>query len=180
MKPKLSVNERKVLAHLIGDGRISCTEIARNLGITSQAVGKIKDKLEKEGFIQGYTAEVDFEKLGVNVFAIAFFNFKSGSWSRLERQDIMQRVKGPHLVRVYRLSEGDITHMVVYGFRSVKEMEHYFQVLQTEREHISELKKVYVISSESILKDSPKELFLKLIDELDLDVLARPEKPKPM
>ena len=92
----------------------------------------------------------------------------------------MQRVRGPHIIRIYLLSEGDVTHIVVYGFRSLKELDNYFHVLQTERGHISELKKLHVFSGDSILKDSPAELIEKVVDEFGSDMLARPEKPKPM
>jgi Lrp/AsnC family leucine-responsive transcriptional regulator len=180
MKLDMSDNERKVLKYLIQNSRMSCTDMARKIGITSQAIGRIVDKLENTGVIKGYTANIDYEKLGIDVLAIAFFRFKSGSWTHLEREDIMQRVKGPHLVRVYRLNEGEFTHIVVYGFRSIKELDNYVHILQTERGHISELKKLYVLSAGSVLKDSPAELLLKAIDELDQEILARPEKPKPM
>jgi len=180
MKLKLSENEKRVLKSLIRDGRVSCTKIAKDLGITPQAVGKIQDKLESMGLIKGYTAIVDFDRLGIEVFAIAYFRFKSGSWSRLEREDIMQRVNGPHLINVYLLTEGEATHIIVYGFRNLKELDNYFHILQTERGHISELKKLHILSADSILKDSPNELLIKVIDELGVEKIARPEPPKPM
>jgi len=176
---RLSKNEGEVLKHLIRDGRAQCTEIAKRLGVSSQAIGKIKDKLEKQGVIKGYHAEIDPKKLGIDVFAIALFRFKSGVWNKLEEEDIKRRMRGPHLVRVYRLTEGDYTHMVIYGFRSMREVENYFQVLQKERAHISELKKLYVMTAESVIKDSPEDLLTKVIDELGTDVLARPEVIRP-
>ncbi len=179
MKQKLSLNERKVLKHLINNSRINRTEIARDVGITSQAVGKIEKKLEKTGVIKGYTAVVDNDKLGIEVFAIALFKFKSGSWTRLEKEDIKSRVNGPHLINVYRFKEGDITHMVVYGFRNLREVDNYFHNLQTERGHISELIKVYTISSDSVLKQSINELLLKVLKEYDDDTMAKPEPPQP-
>jgi DNA-binding Lrp family transcriptional regulator len=148
------------------------------LGISSQAVGKIKDKLEKSGVISGYSTNVDMDKLGISVYAVAMFRFKSGSWSRIEKEDIKKRIRGPHLIRAFRFSDGDITHMIVYGFRSLKELDHYFHFLQTERGHISELKKMYVLSGDSILKDSPNELILKSLQEMGREMLARPESPK--
>ena len=180
MKVKFTENDKKVLKLLLEGGRMSCTEMAEELGITSQAVGRIKEKLEKTGIIKGYTATIDQQKIGIEVIAIALFRFKSGTWSRLEEQDIRERVKGPHLVRVYRVNDGDVTHMVVYGFRSLKEVDNYFHVLQTERGHISELKKLYVLSTDSVIKDSPGELMAKVIDEFGgLGGLARPDSPKP-
>jgi len=172
---KLSENEKRVLEHLIRDGRMQCTDIGRKIGLTSQAVGKIKDKLERLGIIKGYTARVDYRKLGVDVFAIAFFRFKSGSWSKLEEGGIRKKVRGPHLIRVYRLSEGDFTHLVIYGFRSINELEHYFHRLQKQRSHVSKLRTVYVLSGDSVMKDSIDELLLKAIDEMGKERPAEPE-----
>jgi Lrp/AsnC family leucine-responsive transcriptional regulator len=177
MVPKIrfTENEKAVLKYLIGDGRMQCTEMAKRLGITSQAVGKIKGKLENEGVITGYTAKVDYKKLGIEVFAIGMFRFKSGVWDKLEDEDIRRRMHGPHLIRVYRLMEGDYTHMIIYGFRSIKEVEHYFQILQKERSQISELKKLYVLSADSVIKDSGADLLTKVINEIGSEELARPE-----
>ncbi len=180
MKQKLSENEREVLKSLIKDGRARCTDMARRLGISSQAVGKIKDKLERRGFIRGYSADADYRRLGIDVFAIAFFRFKSGSWGKMEERDLRERVSGPHLVRVYRISKGDFTHMVVYGFRSVREMEHYFHRLQKQRGHVSELKRYYVLSADSVMKDSMDDLLLKAIGELGRERLAEPEAVGPV
>jgi len=180
MKQKLSDNEKKTLKLLIRNGRMSNTEIARKIGITPQAVGKIQGKLEKEGVIKGYSTIIDYEKVGLEVFAIAFFRFKSGSWTRLERDDIRERLSGPHIIRVYLLSEGDFTHMVFYGFRSIRELDNYFHTLQTERGHISELKRLFILSTSSILKNSPNDLLDKALDEYGIERLARPETPKPL
>ena len=177
MKRKLSSNELDVIRLLVGDGRMSASEVGRSLGISSQGAGKIIQRLEKDGIIRGYSVDVDYGALGITVFGVALFRFKSGAWSKLEKEDIRKRVKGPHLVRFYRFSEGDVTHMVVYGFRSLKELDNYFHVLQTERHHISELMKLYVLSSDSVLKDSPNELLLKVVREYGSERLARPEPP---
>ncbi|MFH0863286.1 MAG: Lrp/AsnC family transcriptional regulator [Candidatus Altiarchaeota archaeon] len=174
---KLSKNDLAILKLLIVDGRISASEIGRRLSLSSQGAGKIIQRLQKEGVIRGFSTDIDYSAIGITVFAVALFRFKSGAWSRLEKEDIQKRVKGPHLIRFYRFSEGDVTHMVVYGFRSLKELDNYFHVLQTERGHISELMKLYVLSSESVLKDSPSELYLELIKEYGSEKLARPESP---
>jgi DNA-binding Lrp family transcriptional regulator len=179
VKIKLSANDKEVLKMLVLNSRVPCTEIAQKLGITSQAVGKIKNKLEKTGVIRGYSVMVDYDRLGIEVLAIAMFRFKSGAWTRLEDEDIRNQVRGPHLITVYRFSEGDVTHMITYGFRSLKELDNYFHILQTERGHISELKKLYILSVGSILKDSPAELIIKAVNEMGKEKLATPETPKP-
>ncbi len=176
---KITRNEKQVLKFLIENGRRSDAEIARNLNITAQAVGKMRRNLETEGIINGYSTIVDYEKFGVNVIAIALFKFTPESRkSILTEKDIEERVKGQHIINFYRLPEGDVTHIVTYGFRSLEELEHYFHILQTERGHISEIKKLYILSVKSLKKNSDKELLLKVIKEMDSEKLARPLPPK--
>ncbi|MFH1125499.1 MAG: Lrp/AsnC family transcriptional regulator [Candidatus Altiarchaeota archaeon] len=176
---QLTRNDKRVLKFLIESGRASDADISRKLSITSQAVGKIRKKLENEGFIKGYTTEVDYEKLGIKVFAVVLFKYMPEVWKTIKSdEDIRERIKGPHIMEFYRVPEGDVTHIVVYGFRSMDELDNYFHVLQTERGHISEIRKMYVFSSRSVIKQSPKELLTKVIDELGRETLARPLKPK--
>jgi DNA-binding Lrp family transcriptional regulator len=176
---QLTRNDRRVLKFLIENGRTSDVDIARRLTITSQAVGKIRKKLEKEGFIKGYTTDINYEKLGIKVFAVVLFKYMPEVWKSIKSDDdVRERIKGPHIIDYYRVPEGDVTHIVTYGFRSMDELDNYFHVLQTERGHISEIRKMYVFSAKSMIKHSPKELFMKVIDELGKETMARPLKPK--
>ena len=128
---KLTRNEKTVLKSLIVNGRISDSEIAKKLGITAQAVGKIRRKLEKMELIKGYTTLVDYEKLGIKVFAVALFKYAHEYVGKLGDEDIKERIRGPHIINFYRVPEGDVTHIVVYGFRSLDELDNYFHALQT-------------------------------------------------
>ena len=175
---KLLDNEKRVLRFLIENGRMSDMDISRRLNITSQAVGKIRRKLEAEGIIKRYSTNVDYEKLGIHVLAMAFFKFTQESRKTLKEEDIEERVKGPHIIDFYRVPEGDVTHIVTYGFRNLEELDHYFHILQTERGHISEIKRLYILSARSMRKNSDKELFIKLIDEMGKEKLARPLPPE--
>ena len=175
---KLTKNDRRVLKILIENGRIPDADIARSLNITPQAVGKIRRKLESNGIIKGYSTIVDYEKVGIHVLAIALFKFTQESRRMLREEDIDERIKGPHIIDFYRVPEGDVTHIVTYGFRSLEELDHYFHILQTERGHISEIKKLYILSAKSLRKNSPRELLLKVIDEMGREKLARPLPPR--
>ena len=175
---KLTRNEKRVLKFLIENGRTQDAEIARELKITPQAIGKIRRKLEQEGAIKGYSAVIDYGKMGINVLAIVLFKFRPGSRKNLKEEDIDERMKGAHIINFYRIPEGEVTHIVTYGFRSLEELDNYFHVLQTERGHISEIKKLYILSSKSIRKNSDQELLKKVIDEIGYETLARPLPPK--
>lgn len=171
---ELTRNEKRVLKFLIENGRIPDADIARRLKITAQAVGKIRRNLELDGVITGYSTIVDYEKLGIEVLAIALFKFTPASRGTLDRKKIEERVKGPHIINFYRVPEGEVTHIVTYGFRSLAELDNYFHVLQTERGHISEIKKLYILSVKSLMKESPKELLIKIINEMGHEKIARP------
>jgi DNA-binding Lrp family transcriptional regulator len=175
---KLNRNDRRVLRFLIENGRTHDAGISRSLNITPQAVGKIRRKLESNGIIKGYSTIVDYEKLGIHVLAVALFKFTPASRKTLTEKDINERVKGEHITNFYRVPEGDITHIVTYGFRSLEELDNYFHVLQTERGHISEIKKLFIFSAKSIRKNSDRELFLKILKESGRERLARPMPPR--
>lgn len=176
---KLTRNDRRALKLLIENSRASDADIARQLKITPQAVGKIRKKLESEGVIKGYSTELDYGKLGINVMAIVLFKFTSEARKTiLTEKDIDERIKGPHIINFYRVPEGDVTHIVTYGFRSLEELDHYFHILQTERGYISEIKKLFILSAKSVRKKTDRELLTKVLEEYGQEKLARPLPPK--
>ena len=173
---ELTRNERRVLKFLIENGRASDTELSQKLNITSQAVGKIRKKLEKEEIIKSYTTVIDYEKIGIKVFAVALFKFIPEVWKTLKDRDVDERMRGSNIINFYRIPEGDVTHIVVYGFRSMDELDHYFHVLQTDRGHISEIRKLYIFSAKSLKKNSPNDLCIKVLKEWGYEQLPRPIK----
>jgi DNA-binding Lrp family transcriptional regulator len=62
--------DRRILAELQGDGRMTNVELARRAGISPPPCLRRVRRLEEEGYIQGYVALTDGQKLG---WQIAFF-----------------------------------------------------------------------------------------------------------
>jgi len=170
---KFTRNERKVIEYLVENAKITDSEIAEKLHITPQAVGKIRKKLEDNGIIKGYHAEIDLEKIGINVIAIGMFKFNIDAIAKSEpndieeaiESDIAKRIQNPLIINFYRLPEGDITHIVVYGFKNINELDSYFHTLQAKRGYISELKNLYILSVKSMKKSSLNDLIIKLLKE---------------
>lgn len=64
---KLNKLDLSILKELQRDGRISYTDLARKIGLTTTpCVDRVK-RLEKEGVIRGYTADLAPEKLGAGL-----------------------------------------------------------------------------------------------------------------
>jgi Lrp/AsnC family leucine-responsive transcriptional regulator len=57
--------DRKILSILSGDGRMTMTELARRIGLSKTPCQARVRKLEAEGFIKGYRAVLDPEKMGL-------------------------------------------------------------------------------------------------------------------
>ena len=166
---RLTKNEKLALKYLIKDGRISDVEISKRLKITTQAVGKIRRKLETLGVIKGYSTNIDYGKIGVNTFAFVIMRLTLKSWEELGELGIEKLVlKSPHIMNVYRIPEGSATHIALYGFRDLNELDRYFHIMQISPSfnQYVELKKIYVFSNHSLIKDSSEALFHKVIDEM--------------
>lgn len=64
---KLDPIDRKILAELQEDGRMTNVELARRVGISAPPCLRRVRALEEQGFIRGYHADVDARALGFEV-----------------------------------------------------------------------------------------------------------------
>ena len=73
---KLDPIDRKILAELQADGRMTNVELASRVGISAPPCLRRVRTLEEAGFIRGYHADVDARRLGfeVQVFAMVGLN----------------------------------------------------------------------------------------------------------
>ena len=69
---RLDPIDRKILAELQADGRMTNVELAKRVGISAPPCLRRVRTLEEAGYIKGYHAEVDARELGfeVQVFAM--------------------------------------------------------------------------------------------------------------
>jgi Lrp/AsnC family transcriptional regulator, leucine-responsive regulatory protein len=61
---------RRLLAELQGDARLSLAELGRRVGLSSPAVAERLGRLERDGVIRGYHADVDPVALGYPLSAV--------------------------------------------------------------------------------------------------------------
>ncbi len=163
---KLTNNERKTLKLLIFNSRMSDSEIAEQLHISSVAVGKIRKKLEKT-VIKRYSLQVNYEELGIKVFAFAFAKItKEGE--ELGEKEVEQRLlKNPHVIALARIPKGAITHLIIYGFGDLVDRDKFFQSdnLREELHKFIQNQDLHTFSSHGILKNSIDDLVKKMIDD---------------
>ena len=69
MEYKIDAIDQRIIQVLQKDGKTKIKEIAHMLNMTNTPVFDRIKRLEREGFIKGYTAIVDKEKMGFNLVA---------------------------------------------------------------------------------------------------------------
>jgi len=75
--------DRKILALLQDDARISYAELGRRIGLTTPAVIERVRKLEDGGIITGYRAGIDASKVGFPITAFIRMSITGVDYSRI-------------------------------------------------------------------------------------------------
>ncbi|MCG8356487.1 MAG: Lrp/AsnC family transcriptional regulator [Kiloniellales bacterium] len=100
---KLDRIDLRILGDLQEDGRMTNVELARRAGISAPPCLRRVRALEKAGFIRGYHADLDAEKLGFEVMFIALVGLDSQSEAVLSEFEALmaewQEVRECHMVR---------------------------------------------------------------------------------
>lgn len=166
--PKLTENDKEVLRKIIEQAKIPDSKIAGDIGISPQAVFKIRTKLEQLGIIKGYTPIIDFKKIGIQVLALLVIRLKPSVWDRYYDDLVSERIsKIPYIIAAYRVSDARASHILLIGFRDTSQKEKYLSQMQTKSANEIEIKEVYTFSADKIIIQNPIGLLNEIIDKKD-------------
>ena len=70
--------DRKILAELQSDGRLSVTELAERIGLSLSPCHRRVRALEQSGVISGYRTQLNPSALGLNFSALVFVTLREG------------------------------------------------------------------------------------------------------
>ena len=74
----LDATDRRILAHLQGHGRASNLELAEAVHLSAAQSNRRHRRLEERGYIRGYEARLDAERLGLGVLAFVHVTMERG------------------------------------------------------------------------------------------------------
>jgi len=114
---KLDRIDRRILQTLQQDGRISYVDLADKVGLsTSPCLERVK-RLEREGYIRGYSALLDPERLGASmlVFVEISLNYTSGTVFEDFRKAVQ---RWPEILECH-LVTGDFDYLIKLRTRDV-------------------------------------------------------------
>ena len=106
----LDATNLRLLAELSADPRMSMSELARRVGMSSPAVTERVQRLEQSGIIAGYRLDVDPGALGYPV--AAFVRIRPGPGQLRRIVELAERT--PEVVECHRITGEDCFLMKVY------------------------------------------------------------------
>lgn len=119
---KLDEFDRKIVDALQANGRLSNIDVAKRVGLSHSSCSRRIARLERDGFIVGYRALTDRQKLGLSVRAFCgVIREADVGWEEVAHN--LAKIKG--VVSVFAVS-GDVDLMLEIVAR---DMQHYSQVV---------------------------------------------------
>lgn len=107
---KLDPIDRKILAELQADGRMTNVELAKRVGISAPPCLRRVRTLEEQGYIKGYHAEVDARELGFEVQVFAMVGLASQAETDLSAFE--EKCRSWPLVRECHMLNGEVDFML--------------------------------------------------------------------
>jgi Lrp/AsnC family transcriptional regulator, leucine-responsive regulatory protein len=114
----LDQTNRRLLAELEADARMSVAELGRRVGLSAPAVGERIGRLERAGVITGYHAAVEPRALGFDLAAIVRIRPNSRELHRIPQI----AADTPEVVECYRIT-GEDCFFVKLHLRSIDDLE---------------------------------------------------------
>lgn len=152
--PELDPSDARILEELQRDARISMAELGRQVQLSQPAVTERVRKLEMAGFIRGYRAVVDHQRLGYGIRALL----------RLGRADY---------ARVVKLIEQ--TPEVVTAFNVAGEASWFLEIAVIDVEHLDA-----VVTRFSLLAETSTSIVVNIPREHATLLPARRENIRPV
>ncbi|MBI3841517.1 MAG: Lrp/AsnC family transcriptional regulator [Thaumarchaeota archaeon] len=116
----------KIVRSLMANARVSFRELAVELDVSPTTVIARVSKLQDDGVIRGYMANIDFEKLGYELTAVTEILVSKGKLLEMEREI----AKLPGVCAVYDVT-GEIDGIVVVKFKDREELSRFTKGLLT-------------------------------------------------
>ncbi len=137
----------RILEALLGDGRISMTELADRVSLSPTPCIRRVRKLEREGVIQGYAANIHLGKMGLEVEALALVKLTVSS---TDNSDAFEKlVSDLPEVRECSVVTGGHDYMLRIACRSLTDYEEFL------RKHLRSASMPMEIESMIVLKTVP-------------------------
>ncbi|KZY35205.1 AsnC family transcriptional regulator [Roseovarius sp. HI0049] len=158
---RLDEIDRKILAELQADGRMTNVELAKRVGISAPPCLRRVRTLEESGYIQGYHAKVDARELGFEVQVYAMVGLQSQAEADLSAFEA--RCREWPLVRECHMLNGEVDFILKCVAPDLSTFQRFLTEELTAADNVGSVKTSLVIRG---AKDEPGVPFDVLEDRL--------------
>ena len=159
---RLDPIDRKILAELQSDGRMTNVELARRVGISAPPCLRRVRTLEEAGYIRGYHADVDPRSLGFEVRVFAMVGLVSQAESDLAAFEA--RCRDWPLVRECHMLNGEVDFILKCVAPDLSTFQSFLTGQLTSAQNVASVKTSLVIRG---AKDEPGVPFDVLEERLN-------------
>lgn len=159
---KLDPIDRKILAELQSDGRMTNVELAKRVGISAPPCLRRVRTLEEQGYIRGYHADVDARELGFEVQVFAMVGLHSQA--EIDLSAFEERCRNWPLVRECHMLNGEIDFILKCVAPDLSTFQAFLTGDLTAAENVASVKTSLVIRC---AKDDPGVPFEVMEDRLN-------------
>jgi DNA-binding Lrp family transcriptional regulator len=152
---KLDKIDRRILAELQGDGRMTNVELARRAGISAPPCLRRVRALEEAGLIRGYHAVVDGEALGFGVVVWAHVGLTSQAESDLKAFE--ELVSACPEVREVHMLAGETDFLLKIVAKDWDAYQKFLSSKLTSAPNVAHVKSALAIRSAKMLPGVPIE-----------------------
>src|SRR5690606_24054230 len=142
--------DRRIVACLTEDGRMSVNELAARVGVSRATAYARLDRLRSEGVITGFTAVVDPARVGYGLAALILVNVEQNEW-RAARDELLHLPGVKHLA----FTSGGFDMVARVRAASVEERRDGIRVRLHGATHVRSTRTVFVLDEQRRTRPLP-------------------------
>jgi DNA-binding Lrp family transcriptional regulator len=147
--------DRKILAELQADGRMTNVDLAVKVGLTAPPCLRRVRALEEDGIIEGYHADLNATQLGFSITVFAMVSLKSQAEDDLRAFE--EHVMNLPQVRECHMLNGEIDFILKVVARDLKEFQSFLTSSLTSAPNVAGVKTSLTIRTSKRLPGVPVE-----------------------
>lgn len=161
---KLDEIDRKILAELQADGRMTNVELAKRVGISAPPCLRRVRTLEESGYILGYHAEVEARALGFEVQVFAMVGLQSQAEADLEAFEA--KCRNWPLVRECHMLNGEVDFVLKCVAPDLSSFQRFLTGELTSADNVASVKTSLVIRGSKDEPGVPFDVLEKRISDI--------------
>ncbi len=151
----LDTIDRRLLAELQDEGRVTNVELAQRVGLTAPPCLRRVRALEEDGVIRGYHAELDASKLGYAITVFALVSLKSQAEDSLRQFE--EHMRDLPEVRECHMLNGEIDFILKIVSRDLQTFQEFLTSKLTPAPNVASVKTSLTIRTAKHLPGVPIE-----------------------